>query len=48
MVIQPIFGPFPNSAVSDALATDARSESSSLPMLLLLWQVQLLMMQGLH
>jgi hypothetical protein len=47
MVIQPIFGPFPTSTVS-ALATDVRSESSSLPMLLLLWQLQLLLMQGLH
>jgi hypothetical protein len=48
MLIQPIFGPIPTSAVSDALTTDARSESSSLPMLLLLWQVQLLLIQGLH
>jgi hypothetical protein len=40
MVIQPIFGPFPTSV--------ARFESSSLPMLLLLWQLQLLLMQGLH
>ncbi len=47
MVIQLIFGPIP-TAVSDALTTDARSESSSLPMLLLLWQVQLLLIQGLH
>jgi hypothetical protein len=48
MVIQPIFGPFPTSIVSDALATNARFESSSIPMLLLLWQLQLLLMQGLH
>jgi hypothetical protein len=48
MVIQPIFGPFPTSAVSDALATDARFESSSPPMLLLLWKLQLLIMQGVH